>query len=291
MNKLFFAILYILIILSSANVQALDCSTDEVLGITTKECIKASDTCGENCTYTIDNQGNLKIEGNGSGTIDEMKFRNNKDIINVDIQGIENIGWGAFLNAGTGGGTVKIDDAVRVIDGSFWSTGFSTFDIDSTNFLTGSRSFHTENITLIIPPNEQTFGTHTFTSTAGLIHAIENLTIQCKGDIALCAKSLIPSIAFILEKGGNVNLTDQAGNSVSWEENGYSVINKKNKTTVKYDNNGNFLKAFQLNNDGSISIYDKNGNLIGLKGKRIYTVDEAEKISKPTGNILKLRYK
>ncbi|MBR2300127.1 MAG: hypothetical protein IJ870_06115 [Alphaproteobacteria bacterium] len=42
--------------------------------------------------------------------------------------------------------------------------------------------------------------------------------------------------------------------------------------------------------DGSMSIY-KDNNVIGYKNKRIYTIDEASRLSKPTGNIFKLRYK
>lgn len=46
-----------------------------------------------------------------------------------------------------------------------------------------------------------------------------------------------------------------------------------------------------LQEDGSYSIVDANGNVIGFKSKRIYTVEEATKLSKPTGNTIKLRYK
>lgn len=45
------------------------------------------------------------------------------------------------------------------------------------------------------------------------------------------------------------------------------------------------------NADGSYSVFDPNGNFIGFRGKRIYTVEEASRLSKPTGNIFKLRYK
>ena len=42
--------------------------------------------------------------------------------------------------------------------------------------------------------------------------------------------------------------------------------------------------------DGSTAIY-KHGKLVGFKNKRIYTVDEAAMLSKPTGNKFKVRYK
>ena len=46
----------------------------------------------------------------------------------------------------------------------------------------------------------------------------------------------------------------------------------------------------QHNPDGSISVY-KDGKLIGLKNKRIYTINEAESLSKETGNKFRIRYK
>ena len=52
------------------------------------------------------------------------------------------------------------------------------------------------------------------------------------------------------------------------------------KTTIEYQNP-----------DGSYSVYNLKGKFLGYKGKRTYTVEEAEKLSKPTGNTFKLRYK
>jgi len=42
--------------------------------------------------------------------------------------------------------------------------------------------------------------------------------------------------------------------------------------------------------DGSTAIY-RDGKLVGYKNKRIYTVQEANQVSKPTGNRVSLRYK
>jgi len=43
--------------------------------------------------------------------------------------------------------------------------------------------------------------------------------------------------------------------------------------------------------DGSYTIYDKDNNIIGYKGKRIYTIQEANQVSAPTGNRVSLKYK
>jgi len=45
------------------------------------------------------------------------------------------------------------------------------------------------------------------------------------------------------------------------------------------------------NKDGSITLLDENGRVVGFKKKRIYTVDEAELLSKEVGNKFKLKYK
>ena len=42
--------------------------------------------------------------------------------------------------------------------------------------------------------------------------------------------------------------------------------------------------------DGSIAIY-RHGKFVGFKNKRIYSVDEAEMLSKPTGNKFRIRYR
>ena len=42
--------------------------------------------------------------------------------------------------------------------------------------------------------------------------------------------------------------------------------------------------------DGSVALY-RDGKLVGFRGKRIYTVEEAALVSKDTGNTIKLRYK
>ncbi|MBR2300293.1 MAG: leucine-rich repeat protein [Alphaproteobacteria bacterium] len=45
------------------------------------------------------------------------------------------------------------------------------------------------------------------------------------------------------------------------------------------------------NGDGSTTYFDDDGNIAYYKGKRIYTIEEANAVTKPQGNIFKLRYK
>ncbi|MBR2299095.1 MAG: leucine-rich repeat domain-containing protein, partial [Alphaproteobacteria bacterium] len=45
------------------------------------------------------------------------------------------------------------------------------------------------------------------------------------------------------------------------------------------------------NGDGSTTYFDDDGNVAYYKGKRIYTIEEANAVTKPQGNTFKLRYK
>ena len=66
----------------------------------------------------------------------------------------------------------------------------------------------------------------------------------------------------------------------------------KNYANGKYAAYAENVRYMALKNpDGSTTYFDDDGNIIGYKGKRIYTIDEATLVSKPTGNTFKLRYK
>lgn len=46
-----------------------------------------------------------------------------------------------------------------------------------------------------------------------------------------------------------------------------------------------------LQKDGSYMLVDANGKITGYKGKRIYTIDEANLVAKPTGNTIRIKYR
>ena len=43
--------------------------------------------------------------------------------------------------------------------------------------------------------------------------------------------------------------------------------------------------------DGSVTIYNADGTIKGFKNKRIYTIDEANAVAKPTGNTVRIKYR
>ncbi len=71
----------------------------------------------------------------------------------------------------------------------------------------------------------------------------------------------------------------------------YTKKDENEKPIAQYDGRGNVIAAYSYNNDGSVSIYDANGKLIGLQGKRILTVDEASALVKDNKNTFTLKYR
>ena len=140
-----------------------------------------------------------------------------------------------------------------------------------------------------------------------------DISITCKGDIDVCATMSANVKNALINKGKTFNLKDADGNMVnSCDGSGcvkYIYDDSGNLLRQnKYDTQGLFVKSFGqnadgsyfyydedgqmiYNTDGSYNLYDKDGNIIGYKGKRIYTVQEANKVSKPTGNRVSIRYK
>ncbi|MBR2299552.1 MAG: leucine-rich repeat domain-containing protein [Alphaproteobacteria bacterium] len=90
---------------------------------------------------------------------------------------------------------------------------------------------------------------------------LEGITIHCTGKISVCEANML---------------------TAGYQKGTYNMIQAPMRSSNKEIYN---------ENDGSYTIVDKDGNVIGYKNKRIYTIEEATKVSKPTGNTFKLRYK
>ncbi len=85
---------------------------------------------------------------------------------------------------------------------------------------------------------------------------------------------------------------DADGNIIeNWNFDNTERYDEKGNIIGKYDGKGNMLQSFVYGTDGSIAIYDANGKLIGLQGKRILTVEEASVLVKDNKNTFKLKYR
>ena len=107
---------------------------------------------------------------------------------------------------------------------------------------------------------------------ANLLAKTSALQINCKGDVEVCKSKLTIPDSYKAAMGDDwfpFNITQSS----------YTRKNSDGSTTV-YDANNK-----------TTSIYDENGNLISLKGKRIYTIEEANALTKPTGNTVRIKYR
>ena len=68
-------------------------------------------------------------------------------------------------------------------------------------------------------------------------------------------------------------------------------MDKNGKMMATYSQSGVLMAQYNYGADGSVSIYDANGKLIGLQGKRILTVEEATALVKNNKNTFKLKYR
>lgn len=108
-------------------------------------------------------------------------------------------------------------------------------------------------------------------------HTIYNNEYDQYGNlIAVKQKMCVPDGLYSNDK---YNICKEMLNTIDWDS--ASGVYKTSYGNTYY------LKG----DDGSTTIRDQNGKLIGYKGKRIYTIEEASRLSKPTGNTFKLRYK
>lgn len=74
----------------------------------------------------------------------------------------------------------------------------------------------------------------------------------------------------------------------------YTKKDEDGNPIAQYDGRGNIFASYAYNNDGSVSIRDGNGKLIGLQGKRIFTIDEATALVSGNGrnsNTFIIRYR
>ncbi len=78
----------------------------------------------------------------------------------------------------------------------------------------------------------------------------------------------------------------------TYDENGNLISERVETEGYNQDDEWDTLsiKTKTFNRDGSYALYDKDGNLLGYKGKRIYTIDEANQVAGKTNHV-SIRYR
>ena len=270
--------------------QSFACADGEIIGVKTGKCIKASGNCGTGCSYTLDEQGNLNITGDGTGIIGPSAFSGNKDIKNVNISGIKSANGypTTFYGAGAGGGKITINEPMELFDA--WEGNFSTIEINSSKFVPNYRAFYSNAIQNIIISDNiiKNFGSLAFTDSGGGGAAF-NVDIQCKGNVEKCATIVAPAKAKLIKNGGTLDIDywegyDENGNWNEWSDKGLTVYDKNKKPLAFFGFDRKLISSYFYNPDGSIEIYDANGKLTGLKNAREITPAQAAELVKPGKN-------
>lgn len=267
-----------------------------------------SGECGTGCSYTLDDDGLLTVTGSGeNASIRGGAFSENGTIKNVVIQGsIKSIESNAFIRS-SNIKTIDMDNAqVKNISAwAFEATGIEKMIIPSSVRNIDCNAFQRTTALKEIIINSENVDFLTFTTQRGNTHSAANYgTVICKDCTTEQAQSLKskldnvearPGIVNIHENdaNGNTLIKDVQGNYIGgFDLNGNKLdVDTNGRITALYDSNNLLVQSYSYGSDGSIATYDKNGKLIGLRGKRIYTIEEATALAQKNKNTFTLKYR
>ena len=197
---------------------------------------------------------------------------------------VTSIGAGAFDTATKLTGLVIPDSVTTIGDWAFDRTyALKTLVIPDSVTKLGYAAFYSagiQNLTIpdtlalddIRPSNVQDARPWTYTTFGN----VQNVTCAGAGDTSKC-DALLSSV------GKNIHSVSKPNYQL--DENG-KIVGR-----YEYDENGNLKKLTQQKNDGSLYSYDANGKLIGIQGKKIFSVDEAAALVKNNKNTFSIKYR
>ena len=278
-NNIFKAFISCLVLLLAIYPQAWadDCETGYIKGVNTGSCIKASGSCGSGCTYTIDEKGNISMTGNGNGSIGSHIIRPyTSDIVSVSIgEGIKTVGFRSF-------------DCDR----------FRNITIaEGVTTINGNAFGGTPITALVIPSSVTSFGGSGWNNAYAKVYCTSAQIANCGSKAVLYEKK--GDLYYTYDADGNVsevfsgfdNFNSNVVKPVSErdkykinEDGSVSIMDKNGTLLAKYGENGKLLARYAHNPDGSIGVYDANGKLTGLKNAREITPVQAAELVRPGKN-------
>lgn len=266
----------------SAYAQNSSCPEGQVLGSVSNECIPSSgtwenDTKGSG-TWTMDAEGHLTISGTGAMPGYELSGANTpwntKDVTHMEItNGITSISTLGLYPAGNV--SLSLADSIEKIEGyAFYHAKVGNLTLPQNLKEIGWIAFHCHDgvSRVVIPESVETLVSTAWGSgTPMTIYCPQKHYAQCKGN----------------------NITPYLYKKVGDEYIVYDTDGNIKEVFKSYDDfsEGKVFAKYTKNNDGSYTLRNADGKLIGFKGKRIYTVEEATLLAKPNGNTFKLRYR
>ncbi len=278
----------------------IDCPSDAPKGSSCWKCSNNSADCI--ATYF---DGKLSI--NGSGPMKDYSYNVIGQILvtnapweteipnikSVEVKGVSTIGSSAFSGL-TSMTEMNIDSSVSAIMGGGINscTALETLYIPDSVKSIGSyglASNYNHIKELFVPFGLGINGYTYYGSSANIFRYKNNgdmyYVYDSQGNISAIYKdydSFRKNISEIKEKRDTFEI-DSKGNIKLFDKNGHYL--------GKYSPEGQIIEQCVYGDDGSVSIYDASGKLIGLQGKRILTVEEASALVKDNKNTFTLKYR
>lgn len=279
-----------------------------------------SGTCGNGCTFSVSN-GIMTITGTGEyASISSKAFSpaygTNGNLLN----------WNSPKDTRFSGVTsVVITGTISSIGGSaFENNQLNSVTIPNSVTTIGDFAFNLNNLTSVAIPNSVTtigkaafqYNSLTSIEIPSSVTTIYNNAFSQNSPASVTIPASVTSIGSFAFVGSNpTELIIASGQLEKYKNGGGQFSNAIHcidgadackavltalgltnlldhvDTYTPPSNTPQPTTTMQQNTDGSYTIKDADGNIIGFRGKRIYTVEEAALVSKDTGNTIKLRYK
>ena len=209
--------------------------------------------------------GLSKFAFSGMTNLEEVSFGKN----------ITAISWGCFSGT-TSLKSIDIPDRITFLDESAFSgSGLTSVVLPDTMTRIGLYAFHSTPLTSLVIPDNMALGGQSFGNVA--LKEITASADQLKNYFAAYGGlASVDQVKIICTSGDCKKFLQEYE---SWGR----------RPLAAYADKVIYPKV--KNADGSYTLYDGDGNVIGFEGKRIYTIEEANQVTKPTGNTVRIKYR
>ena len=281
------------------NAQAVHTCTSDELNVTCFE-------CGSDCTARFDlSSHTLTVSGTGKMTDYTYSMLGNNHFLthapwskyidsikHVSVNGVSSIGEASFLGL-KNMERIDISDSVKSI---------GAISIDDCEKLTK----------ILLPSSVNSIGEWAFFNNPNVTEIILSSTTPLSSDRYAYSPNILKyekknDLFYMYDQENNLigiytdynhlslnmykNITDR--DTFEKDNNGnITLFDKNGKILGKYDKDGYLTASYIYHDDGSLYVYGKSGNLLSISGKRIYTVEEASLlVRKGKGNTFSIKYR
>lgn len=262
------------------------CPEGQILGAFTHECVSQSGECGNGCTYTLNESGVLTYTTTSSGlsggnvsAIPEDVRKNVKDLdFNVKDNQLD------YMN----GYLFEFDSYPNlrpdfILPNNIFKKG-AWIEV-SNSFPSGTSRLSQDHLPSPFVLPENISYTMSYNRPLG---STDGFTVYCTGK-QIESGGCLSNATHYEHEGDNYLVYDQNGNITGIYADLPNMTQDKvidhpyqkteNGRIINYDGHGNIINSYTNNADGSVSYYDSKGNLQTIRGKKIYTIEEAEAVT------------